>query len=133
MAPILYSRTYPRFPLNCPVIFSGAPDVGEGVLTNLSLMGCSIHCDRNVYCESTLRVSILLPGQTSALAVDLATIKWVRGHRFGVEFVDLPIETRRRLNRTLRIELIHTLNLRNVIPSEERRFSKKLVRHRTGH
>jgi len=113
MAPLRYARTYHRFPLFYPVIFGGAPFVGEGVLTNLSLMGCSVMCDREVLCGSEVRVSVLLPNQTPVLSIDLGTIKWVQGCQFGVEFLRLPLEARQRLNRTLRIELIHLLNTRS--------------------
>ena len=113
MASPRYSRTYHRFPLFYPVIFGGTPFVGEGVLTNLSLMGCSVMCDREVLCGSDVRVSVLLPNQTPALSIDLGTIKWVQGHQFGVEFLRLPLEARQRLNRTLRIELIELLKARS--------------------
>lgn len=113
MAPLRYSRTYHRFPLFYPVIFGGAPFVGEGVLTNLSLMGCSVMCDREVLCGSDVRVSVLFPNQTPALSIDLGTIKWVQGCQFGVEFLRLPLEARQRLNRTLRIELIEFLKARS--------------------
>ena len=113
MAPPHYSRTYHRFPLFYPVIFGGAPFVGEGILSNLSLMGCSVMCDREVLCGSDVRVSVLLPHQTPALSIDLGTIKWVQGCQFGVEFVRLPLEARQRLNRMLRIELIEFLKARS--------------------
>ena len=113
MAPPHYSRTYHRFPLFYPVIFGGAPFVGEGILSNLSLMGCSVMCDREVLCGSDVRVSVLLPNQTPALSIDLGTIKWVQGNQFGVEFLRLPFEARQRLNHTLRIELIELLKTRS--------------------
>ncbi|HEX7092265.1 MAG TPA: PilZ domain-containing protein [Nitrospiraceae bacterium] len=113
MAPLHYSRTYHRFPLFYPVIFGGAPFVGEGILTNLSLKGCSVKCDREVLCGSNVRVSVLLPNQTPALSINLGTIKWVQGHQFGVEFLRLPLEARQRLNNTLRIELILILKTRS--------------------
>ena len=113
MAPLHYSRTYHRFPLYYPVVFGGAPFVGEGILTNLSLMGCSILCDQEVLCGSDVRVSVLLPNQTAALSIDLGTIKWVQGDQFGVEFLRLPLEARQRLNHTLRIELIGLLKARS--------------------
>jgi hypothetical protein len=122
MAPLQYSRTYHRFPLFYPVIFGGAPFVGEGILSNLSLMGCSVMCDREVLCGSDVRVSVLLPHQTPALSIDLGTIKWVQGCEFGVEFLRLPLETRQRLNRMLRIELIEVLKARS-----ERRESLELL------
>lgn len=113
MASLPYARTYHRFPLFYPVVFGGAPFVGEGVLTNLSLMGCSVLCDQEVLCGSDVRVSVLLPKQTRALSIDLGTIKWVRGHQFGVEFLRLPFEARQRLNSTLRVELIELLKARS--------------------
>lgn len=112
MAPPHYSRTYHRFPLFYPVIFGGAPFVGEGILTNLSLMGCSILCDREVLCGSDVRVSVLLPNQSPALPIDLGTVKWVQGEQFGVEFLRLPFEARQRLNTALRVELINLLKAR---------------------
>jgi hypothetical protein len=113
MAPPQYSRTYHRFPLFYPVIFGGAPFVGEGMLINLSLMGCSVMCDREVLCGSDVRVSVLLPNQTPALSIDLGTIKWVHGCQFGVEFLRLPLDARQRLNSTLRVELIELLKARS--------------------
>ena len=113
MAPLHYSRTYHRFSLFYPVIFGGAPFAGEGILTNLSLKGCSVMCDREVLCGSDVRVSVLLPNQTPTLSIDLGTIKWVQGHQFGVEFLRLPLEARQRLNSTLQIELIHLLKIRS--------------------
>ena len=113
MATPHYSRTYHRFPLFYPVIFGGAPFVGEGILTNLSLMGCSVMSDREVLCGSDVRVSVLLPNHPQALSVELGTIKWVKGHEFGVEFLRLPLEARQRLNNTLRIELIQFLKTRS--------------------
>jgi len=113
MAPRPYSRAYHRFPLFYPVIFGGAPFVGEGILTNLSLMGCSVMSDREVLCGSEVRVSVLLPNQKPALAIDLGTIKWVQGHEFGVEFLRLPLEERQRLNSMLRTELTHLLKTRS--------------------
>lgn len=113
MASRPYSRIYHRFPLFYPVIFGGAPFVGEGILTNLSLMGCSVMSDREVLCGSDVRVSVLLPNQRPALSIELGTIKWVQGYEFGVEFLRVPFEARQRLNSTLRIELIELLKIRS--------------------
>jgi len=107
------SRTYHRFPLFYPVVYGGAPFVGECTLANLSLTGCSVMCDREVLCGSDVRVSVLLPNQTPALSIDLGTIKWVQGCQFGVEFLRLPVEARQRLDNMLRMELIQLLKARS--------------------
>jgi hypothetical protein len=112
MAPPYYSRTYHRFPLHYPVVFGGAPFVGEGILTNLSLKGCSVLCDREVLRGSDVRVSVLLPDQRTSLSIELGTIKWVQGEQFGVEFLRVPLEARQRLNSMLRVELISLLKAR---------------------
>lgn len=109
-----------RYQLRYPVIFGGASLVGEGGLTNLSFSGCSVLCDREVQCRSHVRVSILLPDQAQALAIELGAITWVQGYQFGVEFLRLTVETRQRLNSRLRIELIHFLKTssgRNGVPA----------------
>lgn len=108
-----YSRTYHRFPLFYPVIFGGVPFVGEGILTNLSLKGCSIMSDREVLCGSDVRMSVLLPNQRPALSIDLGTVKWVQGYEFGVEFHRLPLDARQRLDSALRTELIELLKTRS--------------------
>lgn len=113
MLPRRYVRTYYRFPLRYPVIFGGAPFVGEGTLTNLSLKGCSVTCDREVLCGSEVRVSMLLNHEPPALPVEVGTIKWVKGNQFGVEFQRLPVEAQQRLNRVLRLELIEWLEKRH--------------------
>jgi PilZ domain len=112
MAPPHYSRTSHRFPLHYPVVFGGAPFVGEGILTNLSLKGCSVLCDREVLRGSDVRVSVLLPDQRTSLSIELGTIKWVQGEQFGVEFLRVPLEARQRLNSMLRVELISLLKAR---------------------
>ena len=86
--------------------------MGEGILTNLSLTGCSIMCDREVLRGSDVRVSVLLPDRAPALSIDLGTVKWVQGCEFGVEFLRLPLEARHCLNDTLRKELVHLLKVR---------------------
>jgi PilZ domain len=121
MVPRQHTRTYHRFPLCYPVVFGGAPFVGEGVLTNLSLMGCSVLCDQEVLRGSDVRVSVLLPDQTPALSIDLGTIKWVQGCEFGVEFLRLPLAARQRLNRLLRIELIELLKVRSMSAASQHR------------
>ena len=113
MASSHYSRTYHRFPLRYPVIYGGAPFVGEGILNNLSLMGCSILSDREVLCGSQVRVSVLLPNQKPTLSIELGTIKWVQGNEFGVEFLRLHLAARKRLNNALRGELINLLKARS--------------------
>jgi hypothetical protein len=113
-----YYRTYPRYPMQYPIIFEWVTCVGEGLLTNLSFSGCSVLCDHTPLVGAEVRVGILLPDQTQALSIQGGTIKWVDDRRFGVEFRPLPLDARQRLNRTLRNALIDCLKTHSGQPAE---------------
>ena len=98
-------RSYHRYPVTYPVIFGGAPFVGEGTVCNLSLTGCSVTCDRKVLAGSFVRLSLILPDPTSSLFIELGKIRWSRGNRFGVEFIRFPTLTRHRLDRVIEEQL----------------------------
>ena len=112
MAYFPHKRTYQRFPFHSPLIIGGESFVDEGTLRNLSMHGCSMVCDRELPCDGKVRVSLLLPDQAPALPIELGRIAWVHGNECGIEFLQLPLQSRLRLNRTLRIELIQFLKAR---------------------
>jgi len=104
------ARTYKRFLFDTPLIIGGESFVCEGNLRNLSMYGCSMTCDQEVPLGSSVRVSLILPDQTSALPIDVGRITWAKGYECGVQFVEIPYPSRLRLNRTLRQALIQFLN-----------------------
>jgi len=113
MAQFPHTRTYKRFPFHAPLIIGGESHICEGTLRNLSMDGCSILCDRELALDSKVRVNLLLPDQTSSLPIELGRVTWVQGRECGVEFIQLPLHARLRLNRTLRVALIQFLNARS--------------------
>ncbi len=110
MAHFPHARSYKRFPFDSPLIVGGESYVCEGTLRNLSMHGCSMVCDREFPLGSKVRVSVLLPDHASALPIELGRVTWVQGRECGVEFLQLPLPSRSRLNRTLRTLLIQFLN-----------------------
>jgi len=94
-------RIHPRLPVAYPVIFGGAPFVGEGTVSDLSLSGCAVTCDRTVLSGSYIKLSVLLPDPASSLFIELGKIRWVRENTFGVEFIRLPTIARHRLDRVM--------------------------------
>lgn len=103
-------RSTERFSVTYPVIFGGAPFVGEGTLTDLSASGCAIVCDRTVLSGSYVRLNVLIPDHSPSLAIDLGKIRWVRGRVFGVEFIRLPAIARRQLDRAIWNRLLRSLS-----------------------
>ena len=110
---ISYSRSYHRFPVTYPVIFGGAPFVGEGMVSNLSLAGCSVACERTVLTGSYIKLNVLLPVPTSSLLIELGKVRWVRENTFGVEFIRLPTIARQRLDRMVWEQLMSLLEVRS--------------------
>ncbi len=106
------SRSYHRYSVDYPVIFGGAPFVGEGTVCDLSLTGCSVACDRTVLEGSYVRLSLILPDPTSSLFIELGKIRWSRGDRFGIEFIRFPTLTRHRLDRVIEAQLTTLLENR---------------------
>jgi len=103
-------RSSERFPVTYPVIFGGAPFVGEGTLTDLSASGCAIVCDRTVLSGSYVRLNVLMPDHSPSLAIDLGKIRWVRNHVFGVEFIRLPTVARQPLDQAIWIRFLRSLS-----------------------
>lgn len=94
-------RIHQRYSVAYPVIFGGAPFVGEGILSDLSVSGCSVSCERTVLRGSYIKLSVVLPDPTSSLFIELGKIRWVRERAFGVEFIRVPTLTRHRLDRVM--------------------------------
>jgi len=114
MANYSHARTYVRFSFSSPLIIGGESYVCEGVLRNLSLQGCSIVSDRELALGSMARMSLLLPDQLRALPIEMGRIIWTQGSECGLEFMELSLDARLRLGRTLRVALIDFLNARKL-------------------
>ena len=93
-----YHRGLYRLPLTYPAMYCVASTVGEGKITNLSAMGCSIETDEPLIEQQQVALRLLLPDQLQSLPIDAAEVKWVQGSRAGVEFVQVEREANLRLH-----------------------------------
>ncbi|NOS77420.1 MAG: PilZ domain-containing protein [Nitrospira sp.] len=103
------TRSTDRYPVTYPVVFGGAPFVGEGQLTDLSTSGCAIACDRTVLSGSYVQLNVLMPDQSPSLAIELGKIRWVKGYVFGVEFIRLPIRAHQQLDQVIWTRFLRSL------------------------
>lgn len=108
-----------RFPFDSTLILGGESYVCEGILQNLSLQGCSIVSDRELELGSMVRISLILPDQPRALSIEMGRVIWVQGSECGLQFIELSLQSRLRLGRTLRVALIDFLNARNLRECEQ--------------
>ena len=72
-----------------PVRYLGDGIAGEGIIKDLSLSGSYITGNVQVFVGMALALQIFVPGDPEPLLIDRATVKWVKGSEFGVDF-DLP-------------------------------------------
>ena len=63
---------------------------GEGIIKDLSLSGSYITGNASVSVGMALALQIFVPGDPVPLLIDRATVKWVKGSEFGVDF-DTPL------------------------------------------
>ena len=72
--------------------------VGEGKISNLSAVGCSIETDEPLPQNQQVALRLLLPDKTESLPIDIAEVRWVQGTRAGIEFLHIDREANLRLH-----------------------------------
>ena len=65
----------------------------------MSAGGCRITGQGNVPPGSMLELRFQLPGQRTPLEIGLATVRWVKGPDFGVEFLQIRKDVEERLSQ----------------------------------
>ena len=72
-----------------PVRYLRDKMAGEGIIKDLSLSGSYITGSARVSIGIELALQIVVPGDPVPLLIDRATVKWIKGSEFGVDF-DTP-------------------------------------------
>lgn len=105
----MHERGRPRIEVNYPVTLSGEGGDGTGTMTNLTITGGEIESDLTALIGSHFRVHIQLSGARNPIDIGIATVRWQRNNRFGVEFV--------RFEGNAKAQLEQMLNQSDDIPS----------------
>ena len=95
-------RTYPRFPLSCPVAFSGDLLEGEGNVVNISKLGCAVQSDRQIGEGAYLNLFLRLPEGAVLMKIELAAVRWAREGLFGMEFIRIHPTAQERLHEAIK-------------------------------
>jgi|SRR5215831_4206588 len=80
-------RKFERFSVTGMVTFRSESVRGHGRIDNLSLGGAAIASDAPVTRGEYLQLTITLPSEPATIDVELAPVRWVKPHNFGVEFI----------------------------------------------
>jgi PilZ domain len=91
-----------------PVRYLGDGIAGEGIIKDLSLSGSYITGNVRVTAGTALALQIFVPGDPVPLLIDHATVKWVKGSEFGMDFDMLQPEVAERITAIIsRLVKVH--------------------------
>jgi PilZ domain-containing protein len=79
-------RIYSRFPVQISMMYLGQDFAGQGMVRELSRVGCRILGNDPMVSGKTMSVRISLPTCQTPLVIEQATVKWVKGLEFGMAF-----------------------------------------------
>jgi hypothetical protein len=108
-----YHRELYRLPVFCPAMYCIVSTVGEGRITNLSALGCTLETSEPLSPNRLLALRLLLPDRPDSLPIELARVRWVNGTRAGIEFTHIDRMANLRLHTFVwdkmveRIQAIH--------------------------
>lgn len=94
-------RVQPRFTTQFRSTFSRLREEGVGRTLDLSSGGCKIESEMKVVQGTTFECRLHVPGLDWPLRIDEATVRWVDGNTFGIEFTRIRQEETAKLNRVL--------------------------------
>jgi hypothetical protein len=84
-----YHRSLYRLPVIYPAMYSVMSTVGDGTITNLSAVGCTIETDQPLLADQNVALRLMLPDQHESLPIELAYVRWANGKQAGIEFVQV--------------------------------------------
>ena len=76
-----------RVELHCTLGFSSGEVEGDATITNISTSGCRAESDVNVAEGLDIQVLIQLPNQSPPVKIERASVRWVSGNAFGLNFI----------------------------------------------
>jgi hypothetical protein len=72
--------------------------VGEGMIRNLSAVGCTIETNQPLLAGQNIALRLMLPDQHESLPIDETHVRWVHGNLAGIEFVEVERTANLRLH-----------------------------------
>ncbi len=92
-------RQVQRFPFECPIAYSGNNFAGVGTVRDLSAGGCQVKSYTPVDSGMELEVRVYTLDPYTPIKVDKASVRWVTGRDFGLQFINLDAGEQAQLQR----------------------------------
>jgi len=94
-------RPYRRMPTWFILYYLSGECVGKGVVTNLSQSGVRIQGEHAVEPGLNLALRLTLSDDGPTIEVEQATVRWVDGYDFGLDFVKLSPSATKHISDAL--------------------------------
>jgi hypothetical protein len=94
-------RPYRRVPTQRVLYYLSGKCVGKGVVTNLSQSGMRIRGEHEVEPGLDLALRLTLLDEGPMIDIERATVRWVDGNDFGLDFVRLSPLAKKHITEAL--------------------------------
>jgi hypothetical protein len=92
-------RQYERIPVRIPASFSWDQGTGLGIITELSMAGCTLDTDTKPVVGALFRISVQPSEPDPAVMIEAAVVRSVRGPGLGLEFLRIQPSEQERLRQ----------------------------------
>ena len=86
------SRKVQRFAVQFPCKFLNNTNKSDGTVLNLSAQGCAITAEQLPAISTYVSLEIDFLNREAPADIELAAVRWVSGHRCGLEFIKVAPE-----------------------------------------
>ena len=95
-------RKFPRFPvaLNSTLVQRDRLRY-NAIVKDLSLKGCKLESTIKPFTGMRVEILLELPGETTSIHINNATVRWTGSHGIGVEFLSMAPPEQERLKRVV--------------------------------
>ena len=98
-------RPYRRMPIQRVLYYLSGKCVGKGVVSNLSQTGMRVQGEHEVEPGLELALRLTLSDDGPTIDIEQATVRWVDGHDFGLDFIRLSSVAKKHITDALTQQL----------------------------
>src|SRR5262245_63186236 len=95
------NKRFAQYPVPISIIYRGQDSAGQGVVSELSRVGCRISGNDPVVAGETLSIWLSLSTSEKSLFTQRTTVQWTKGLEFGLAFQRLQLREADRLQHLL--------------------------------
>lgn len=101
-------REYKRVPTKIPVTFLWRDRQVDGIVTDLSVAGCTLETDTGIPYGDVLQLQFQATGESAAVSVEIVMVRSTRSRQVGLKFIEMRQDEKDRLVQMMQ-DFLHRL------------------------